>query len=402
MMILRLLVAICLMWPMAAAAQSVKFTNFSPDLRWTWSKQQNFNYGAQFSATNPQVGDASDRRLVDFTCSTNSSTSSVGFTDENCIQLTHTGSWGNFSYSSPGTQAKTTFLPLLITGNYQAAGQRFLLGEVLNCYGMGDCFAETRSIQFAGADIGGDEGQGFQSVSYLRQQPHLTLTTISGVPVRTTCNTTVTQTVTASQIAQAVSVGSLTGCNVNDWIVVQEEAPTNTPNHEAVQITNIGGGKISGVWHNNHASGATVTPALVLNVADNTGFGQSRVLVDLSGSSYSTGTVSSITGGAFTGSGTSWSASMVGGASPNFGCISIGIQNDGFGTTAAMATFDPTGLTTNRAITIPNKAGTLAFLTDVLTPSGTLNLGSVSGGGTATKYVCVDASNNVVVQSAAC
>lgn len=40
--------------------------------------------------------------------------------------------------------------------------------------------------------------------------------------------------------------------------------------------------------------------------------------------------------------------------------------------------------------------------TGIITPAGTLNLGSVVGAGAASKYVCVDASNNVLVQSAAC
>lgn len=289
----------------------------------TWTGLQTFTAGISVPVTNGQVGnDPNDRRAVDVNCTTDSSTSNVGFTDENCLQIMLNASQGRNVYGN-GTNSKTTFLPLLITGNMTAAGQRFLLGEQQNCWGMGDCFGETKRITYAGGDIGGDEGQGFEAVSYLQQQPSLTLASITSTPVRTACNTTLTQAVTASKAPQTVTVASTTGCNVNDWVVINEEAPTGVPNHQALQITAVGTGTISGVFTGNYTSPTPVTPALVLSVSGTYQFGQGRILVDLSGASYSAGTVASISGGQFTGSGTTWSTGMVGGTSPNTGCISL-------------------------------------------------------------------------------
>jgi hypothetical protein len=59
-----------------------------------------------------------------------------------------------------GTNAKKTFLPLLISGNMAGAAQRFLRRGAELLWGMGDYFAETRSVTFAGGNIGG-RGQGF-------------------------------------------------------------------------------------------------------------------------------------------------------------------------------------------------------------------------------------------------
>jgi hypothetical protein len=289
----------------------------------TWSKPQTFASGLVAAATNPAIGnDPNDRRLADFHCTTDSTTSNPGFTDENCLQISLTALNGQNSYGH-GTNAKKTFLPLSIAGNMTAAGQRFLLGETQTCWGMGDCFGESKSITFAGADIAGDEGQGFQSVSYLQQQPNLVRTTIAERPVRSACNTALTQAITATREAQTVAAASTAGCKVDDWVVVGEETPTNTPNHEAVKISAVAARSITGTFLNNHGNGTSLTPALVLALADTSQFGQGRVLVDLKGVSYSAGTVSSISGGGFAGSGTSWSANMVGGGGYNIGCISL-------------------------------------------------------------------------------
>lgn len=44
----------------------------------------------------------------------------------------------------------------------------------------------------------------------------------------------------------------------------------------------------------------------------------------------------------------------------------------------------------------------LVLVGSTITPSGTLNLGSVTGGGASSKTVCVDGSNNVVLKAGAC
>jgi hypothetical protein len=313
---------------LSASPAAAQATASSPDrvdinVPQTWSKPQTFASGLVAAGTNPTIGnDPNDRRLADFHCTTDSTTSNPGFTDENCLQISLTALNGQNSYGH-GTNAKKTFLPLSVTGSMTAAGQRFLLGETQNCWGMGDCFGESKSITFAGADIAGDEGQGFQSVSYLQQQRNLVRTSIAERPVRSACNTILIQAVTAARTAQTVAVASTAGCKVDDWVVIGEETPTNTPNHEAVKISAVGARSITGTFLNNHSNGTTITPALVLTLADTSQFGQGRVLVDLKGASYAAGTVASISGGGFAGNGTSWSANMVGGGGYNIGCISL-------------------------------------------------------------------------------
>src|SRR5262249_43498856 len=135
---------------------------------------------------------------------------------------------------------------------------------------------------------------------------------------------TVTQAITASRTAQTVTVSATTGIAVNDWLVIQQGLPNQDNNEEAILVSAIGTGTITAVFYYNHVSGATLTAAMVLGTGGDTAYcGQDRVLVNLSGASYSTGTVSSISGGGFTGTGTSWSASMVGGSTLNIGAIAL-------------------------------------------------------------------------------
>jgi hypothetical protein len=281
----------------------------------------------QMQATDPVVGnDPNDRRAVDVSCTINDVNANTGFTDQNCMQLSLTANNGQNVYGG-GTNAKRTFLPMAVTGNYTAAGQKFLYGDTINCYGMGDCAVwANNAVTYAGGPVAGDEGTGWGLASDLTQQSNLTLTSVASVPTKSTCNTTLTQTVTGAYAVQSVSVASTTGCNVNDWVVVDQVLPNGNygyPNDEAVQITAVGSGKISAIFKNNQAVGATVTPALVLNLNGASQLGQQRKLVNLSQPSYSTGTVSAITGGAFTGNGTAWTANMVGGNSANIGCIAL-------------------------------------------------------------------------------
>lgn len=284
--------------------------------------------GGTIDLANPTVSnDTNNRFNTSFNVTyTNTAALNTGFTDANNVQIVEDATFGLNSYAN-GTNAKWTFIPLNIVGNYVGHGQRFVLGLGMNCWGNGDCFGETKSIGFWGADIAGDEGQGFQAVSYLSQggrnnNPQLSLTTITAIPTSTTCNTTLTQAVVGGSAVQAVSVASLTGCAVGDWIAINSAKPTNTPNYEAVQITAVGAGKISGIFRLNQSTGATVRPAKLLTVNDAYSMGQGRMLVNTSAAGYSTGTVSAISGGGFTGSGTAWSNTMVGdNNTPNIGCI---------------------------------------------------------------------------------
>ncbi len=303
-----------------------------PAIAPTWTQPHAFNAGYTSAATNPTVSGASqDRWLAQFSVTyDNTANIDSNFSDANGIQLIHNFPFGMNSYLG-GTNAKWTAQGLQLTGNYKGAGQRFNLIEIGNCWGNGDCFGESRSIGFWGADISGDEGQGFQSVSYLNQggrddQAALSLATISGAPVRTTCSTTVNQGggIVASGTAQAVTVTSAVGCTIGDWIVVNAGVPNATPNYEAVHLTGVSGSTITGIFRTNQSDSATITPAVKLTLDTTGSMGQGRYLIDVSATPYTTGTVSAIAGGALTGSGTTWTTSMVGDdGAPNIGCIAL-------------------------------------------------------------------------------
>src|ERR1700730_8440044 len=279
--------------------------------------------GMNIIATDPTVGnDANARRAFNLNVTTDSATSNSNFSDELAGYINFNATNGQ-NVSGGLTDAKKTFFPLLIKGTYTGAGQKFVLGIQGYMYGMGDSFLEAPYLSFAGGPISGDEGDGLIGVSTLTQQPSLVKTTITNVPTQSRANTTLAQAVKGGPTPQTVSVQSTTGCNVNDWIVVGQEIPSGTPNLEAVKITALGTGTITGVFKNNHNRGDTITPALVLNLASTNYFGQDRVLVNLSQPSYSTGTVSSIKNYTFTGSGTSWAENMVGGSATNVGAIAL-------------------------------------------------------------------------------
>jgi hypothetical protein len=326
----------------------------------------------QMQVTDPVVGnDPNDRRAVDVSCTINDVNANTGFTDQNCMQLTLTANKGQNVYAG-GTNAKRTFLPMAVTGNYTAAGQKFLYGNTINCWGMGDCAVwGNNAVTYAGGPIGGDEGTGWGLASHMTQQPNLTLASVVSVPTPSACNTTLTQAITGGYTAQSVMVANATGCRVNDWIIVNQVLPNGnygTPNDDAVQITAVGSGTISGVFANNQVSGATVTPALVLNLNSTYQFGQQRKLVNLSQPSYSTGTVSAIFGGGFTGTGTSWASNMVGGSSSNIGCIALAAdaytgQPFGTGSSALNSWYEITAVLSGTSLGISSMsvAGDLAY-----------------------------------------
>lgn len=282
------------------------------------------------TGTNPTLGaDANERRLARFTVAyDNSINTNPDFTDANGVEITQTATHGDYSYGG-GSSIKTTFLPLSITATYQASGQRNLTGQSITCYGQGDCSLGQGFVTYASAPTaGGDEGQGFSLVSLLRQQPFVTRAQLNASTVRSSCNTTITQNVTRNVTAQDVTVADTTGCTVGDWVVIQQEAPSGSPNIEAVQLlAGPAGGSIKGVFRNNHSNGVTVTPATVVStggVNTNGEFGQGRVLVNqTSGRDYTTGNIASISGGGFVGAGTSWADDVVGGSATNIGCIEL-------------------------------------------------------------------------------
>ena len=285
--------------------------------------------GFAVASNRPQVGgDANRRRAVDISVNTDSSTSNPTFSNEEAVGITMVATNGQ-STNDGGTNAKRTFLPLNVGATYNASGQKFIYGQSLTAYGMGDsAIWGNKAHHYAGGPVSGDEGQGWGLVSDLVQQDFLSVTTISSIPTQSTYNTTTTQIITASKDSQVVTVTSTAGAVVNDWIIVDQQVHSGTPTLEAVQIEAIGAGTITGKFLYNHASGATIKPALVLVLNSTFQMGQDRMLVNLSQPAYTTGTVSSISGGGFVGTGTAWATNVVGGNALNIGCITL--TNDDF------------------------------------------------------------------------
>lgn len=222
------------------------------------------------------------------------------------------------------TDSKTTFLPFSILNWCTAAGQRFCRSERMYAFGMGDAFINYKVNTYAAAPIQGDEGQGFGSVSGLYQQEYLVLPIISSIPTPATINTTTTQAIVKSKTAQSVAVASSAGISVGQWFVVEHHVPRSNPNMEAVKCTAVPDGThVSGIFRAHHDSGVTIKPAFLMTVNTTGSLGQDRVLINLDAASYSTGTVTEITGGGYVGTGTTWANNMVGGNVLNIGAIAL-------------------------------------------------------------------------------
>ncbi len=278
--------------------------------------------GLSLSLFNPLQGnDTNERRGAYFNFVTDGTTNNPNYSNQDGLWINMVALNGQATNGS--TVAKTTFIPLKINFKSNASGQRVLLNEQETCLGMSDCTLETKTITYAGGPVNGDEGQAFQDVSFLRQQQQLIKAPITAVPTRTTCNTTATQAITADIAAQSITVASSTNCNIGDWVVIGQEVPSGSPILEAVKITASSAGHISGVFRYNHLTSVTITPATILTFTDTSNFGQDRLLVNLTASAYTTGTVSSVSGANFIGSGTTWATNMVGGSSLAIGCAAL-------------------------------------------------------------------------------
>lgn len=243
----------------------------------------------------------------------------------------------------PGEQtiAKYTWLNLSILANHFGAGQRMPVYIEHNAYGMGDTALLAQYQSYWGGNIAGDEGVGWSHVNYLRQthgsRQLSTITqtlavgeTVAGVGRRSNFHGTLAAAITAGgPNPQTVSVTVTSGTPaVDDWICVEPETSPVWGITEAVRITAVGVGTVSGIFRNNHPSGAKIRPATIICAPFSPQCGQDRVLVNVSATPYTTGTLTGNSGGQINGSGTSWSNTMIGGDAEGLNVGVISIEND--------------------------------------------------------------------------
>ncbi len=213
-----------------------------------------------------------------------------------------------------GTNAKESFFALQTNVTSYAAGQRFNESHTMNAYGMGDAFISSLGINiWSGISASGDEGNAFWTTTMVHGVNNA-YTPIVSVTTPATISTTLTQAVVGSKDVQAVTVASVVGVSAGQWITVDHD---NAENIEAVKITAVGAGSISGRFRSNHDSGDSIKPATVLIITSSFAFGQGRPVINYTPASYSTGSAAPTAGSqTITGSGgASWTNGMVGGDS---------------------------------------------------------------------------------------
>lgn len=221
--------------------------------KFQWNPTQT---GITLNVTNPNAANnTGDASAFNSTCNyTLDSITTPNFSDMNCWQMFFNPSMGQGNYGpNPNYEAKKTFVGFLMQNSYAGSGQKFGTSEQITCLSMSDCGADQKTITYAGGPIVGDENQGYTTQSYLTQPGNLTTTSVtSSSPTRTPCNTYITQAIVRSNTAQAFTVNSTTGCSVNDWVVLAQEPPTRGQSEQAMQITAVGTGTISGIVKNSY------------------------------------------------------------------------------------------------------------------------------------------------------
>lgn len=277
--------------------------------------------GLNLTVTNPTVSaNDTSRYLLNLTTTFDSTTVQPVFANQLILANQLTGINGQNQYNG-GTNAKQSFFNNYNLHQSYAAGQHFNNSNILNVFGMGDAFNDSRYINTSGGlSANGDEGTAF-STSNLAHTPDSIQFTVTSVRTPATINTTTTQTITKSLTPQTVTVASSAGATTGDWVVLDHGDINNI---EAVRLTGVTAGHITGIFRANHGNGVTVKPATVIAVSNNDGIGQGRPIIQGNMTTlYSTGTATPTAGSqTVTGSGgASWSNSMVGGTSDSIGYI---------------------------------------------------------------------------------
>ncbi len=243
------------------------------------------------------------------------------FTTVKNTEISTTVNAGHYAYGVHNL-SKLSVENLSLNMERTGAVQGSILGGLMNAYAMGDSSIGQFHHFFSNGPKNGDEGQGLSLFQNLQQHSRLQLATITSV-TRSGANTTLNGAITASKNPQTFAVVSATGISVSDWIVLSHDIPSGGDELEAVLVTAKSGNNLTAVCLNNHLTGATVKPALFLGVDSTSQFGELRVLVNNSGTTYSTGAFSSKSGGGVDFTGTSLTNSIVGGDASNIGAISF-------------------------------------------------------------------------------
>lgn len=276
------------------------------------------------------TGNFSDIQLSVYNLYTSGLLTTPKFSNESGTVLNYFGYTGQ---NDENSVSKRTFYASQFNGVYNAAGQKFASHHSVTAYGTGDAFAIDAVVTNWGHSVaGGDEG--VWGARFAVTQGGTTASTVTA-SIASTCSTTLTQDVTrittGGAVAQAVTVASVANCNVGDWMVFgQSSAATNNRADEAVQLTAVGGGALTGVFLRNHANGDSVLPATALTVANPSQFGQWRWVINTSATPYTTGTIASGSSGVYVGSGTTFATNMLsGGTSSNPGCVQADFNTGG-------------------------------------------------------------------------
>ena len=236
-------------------------------------------------------------------------------------EISTTVNEGHYAYGV-NNLSKLTVQNLSLNMERTGAVQGFIIGGTMNAYAMGDSSIGQFHHFFGNGPKNGDEGQAFSLYQNLQQHGRLQLATITSV-ARSGANTTLNGAITANKNPQTFAVVSSTGISVNDWIVLSHDIPSGGDELEAVLVTAKSGNNLTAVCLNNHLTGATVKPALKLGLDNAYQFGELRILVNNSGTTYSTGAFSSKSGGGVDFTGTALTNSIVGGDASNIGAISF-------------------------------------------------------------------------------
>lgn len=273
------------------------------------------------------VNDPNFHRAMNITTGSDGTQINPSFSTQESMSITNYALLGE-NQAGGLTSAKQTNTTIGLNSNSNASGQNLQQGNFVNCYGMGDCAQYTTFVTYAEGDVSGDEGQGFNDVSQVKQQGNLDLATIISTAT-SKCRTTLGMPVTASISQQNILVVSTANCNIGDHLTIGRIAATGNPNTEDIAVLGVVGSSITAVWKTTQLTGALVEPSVVLTLNSVYQFGQDRVLVNLSTITYSTGTIASIVGGGFNGLNTVWVSTMVGGDAITPGVVSI--SSDDYG-----------------------------------------------------------------------